>query len=345
MKWIKKWSFIWILAASGVVFFTASDSWAVVFKPLTVVQGWYLEALGRSELPAADFGVSGGGIPSVSGQEQAEDGTHLSGGDSGRIQQASGGDSITGEQPGGEAGKDTPEGDVATGNTPDAGSENKQPDTEGEGIQTPVNRSPEEVEYISVEDDYFADAVFIGDSRTVGMFEYGGLEDITTFYASTGLTIFKLFDAPIAAVPGEKEKQTIEQALGERQFSKIYLMIGINEMGTGTVDTFIQKYSEVVEHLKELQPDAVIYLQGIMKVTTKRSEQGDYINNEGIEARNVRIEELADYVKVYYLDVNPLICDETGGMNPAYTFDGVHLKAQYIPIWKDFLKQHAVVLD
>lgn len=27
--------------------------------------------------------------------------------------------------------------------------------------------------YRTVDDDYFADAVFIGDSRTVGMFEYG----------------------------------------------------------------------------------------------------------------------------------------------------------------------------
>ena len=56
----------------------------------------------------------------------------------------------------------------------------------------------------------------------------------------------------------------------------------------------------------------------------------------------VGIEALADNEKVYYLDVNPLICDETGGMEASYTFDGVHLKAQYISIWKDFLKSHAV---
>ena len=47
---------------------------------------------------------------------------------------------------------------------------------------------PKPVEYMTVEDDYFADAVFIGDSRTVGMFEYGGLEEVSTFYASKGLT-------------------------------------------------------------------------------------------------------------------------------------------------------------
>ena len=195
---------------------------------------------------------------------------------------------------------------------------------------------------MTVEDDYFSDAVFIGDSRTVGMYEYGELEEISTFYASTGLTVYKLFDSAIVNVPGQKQKITVEEALQNNSFSKIYLMVGINEMGTGTVETFIEKYKEVVAHLQELQPEAILYIQGIMKVTTKRSEQGDYINNEGIIARNQELEKLADNRQVFYLDVNPVICDETGGLVEDYTFDGVHLKAKYIQIWKDYLKQHAI---
>ena len=97
-----------------------------------------------------------------------------------------------------------------------------------------------------------------------------------------------------------------------------------------------------MNHLRELQPDAVIYLQAIMKVTAERSAQGDYITNEGIAARNEGIAGIADNEKIFFLDVNPLVCDETGGMVPDYTFDGVHLKAKYIQIWKDFLKTHAI---
>lgn len=203
-------------------------------------------------------------------------------------------------------------------------------------------RNPEEVVYQSVEDDYFADALFIGDSRTVGMYEYGGLKEIATFYAATGLTVHKMFEVAIAEVPGQKEKLTVEEALQENHFAKIYLMIGINEMGTGTLESFMEKYREAVVRLQELQPDAIIYLQGIMKVSTERSEQGDYIHNQGIEERNAEIAKLADNVKIYYLDVNSAICDETGGMEPSYTFDGVHLKAQYMGIWKEYLKTKAV---
>lgn len=202
-----------------------------------------------------------------------------------------------------------------------------------------------EAVYTAVGDDYFTDAVFIGDSRIVGFYEYSGLENTASFYASTGLTIYRLFDKPIISVPGQREKITVEQALTENRFGKIYLMIGINEMGTGTLEGFLAKYAEAVNHLRELQPDAMIYLQSIMKVTAGRSAQGDYINNEGIDARNEGIKALANDQDIFYLDVNPLICDESGGMNPDYTYDGVHLKAAYIPIWKGFLQEHAVLQD
>ena len=37
------------------------------------------------------------------------------------------------------------------------------------------------------------DTLFIGDSRTVGLYEYGGLEQTADFCATTGLTVYKLF--------------------------------------------------------------------------------------------------------------------------------------------------------
>ena len=254
---------------------------------------------------------------------------------------------MQGQQPALEGGPEASvTGEETVSSTPvPAEEEMAVPETEtaAEPAQTQgPQEGPKEVVYHTVDDSYFDDAVFIGDSRTVGMYEYGGLEETSTFYASTGLTIYKMFDSAIVSVPGQKKKITVEEALSEKQFAKIYLMIGINEMGTGTVESFIKAYGEAVQHLQQLQPDAVIYLQAIMKVTAERSGQGDYITNEGIEARNEEIAKLADDEKIFYLDVNPLICDETGGMVASYTYDGVHLKAQYIPIWLDFLKEHAV---
>lgn len=295
----------------GVLFFTWTDNWQVYTDPLRELYNRGVQLAGgarmghTSEPGQQDGTVSGDTVP-----EGTEDPT---------------GESQT--PAAGETSADTQTETMTT--------EEPQPTETSEEL-------PKEVVYHTVDDSYFDDAVFIGDSRTVGMYEYGGLEETSTFYASTGLTIYKMFDSKIVAVPGQKKKITVEEALSEKQFAKIYLMIGINEMGTGTVESFMKAYGEAVQHLQQLQPDAVIYLQAIMKVTTERSGQGDYITNEGIEARNEEIAKLADDEKIYYLDVNPLICDETGGMVASYTYDGVHLKAQYIPIWLDFLKEHAV---
>ena len=307
-KWLKKSYYLILFAAAGLLYLGLVDKWQVYADSAAAVKQWYA-ALSRE-----DFRKN---------PTQKEEGENQSGNAGGE------------NQPGNPGGEDQ-SGNVGGENQPgNPGGEN-QSGNPGEDAQTPA--------YVTVEDDYFADAVFIGDSRTVGMFEYGGLEETAAFYASTGLTVYKMFTAEIVTVPGQKKKITIEEALQNHSFRKIYLMIGINEMGTGNVDTFMEKYEEVVQHLQELQPDAVIYLQGIMKVTTKRSEQGDYITNEGIEARNERIAELADNRTLFYLDVNPLICDESGGMEESYTFDGVHLKARYIEIWKQYLKEHAIEL-
>ena len=316
-----------MLFVFGAVYLTFGDNWQVYAKPLWQMRSWYQETMAGGEETVSAGDSKEEGFGSISGSDSVSDSDSVSGSDNADdSSQEESQAPATGERDG-------------TENLTGQGDQNGQSQ---EPPQLIVSRRPEDVEYRTVEDDYFKDALFIGDSRTVGLYDYGGLEDTATFYASTGLTIYKLLDAEIVTVPGQKEKLTVEEALQQYSFSKIYLMIGINEMGTGTVETFMEKYKEVVNRIQELQPNAIIYLQGIMKVTTERSSQGDYITNEGIEARNTEIEKLADYVKVYYLDVNPLICDETEGMNPDYTFDGVHLKAQYVTIWKDFLKSHAL---
>ena len=262
-QWIRKLSFPISLLLMGVLFFTWTDNWQVYTDPIRELynRGVQLAAgarMGHTSEPGQQDGtVSGDTVP---------EGT---------------------EDPTGES--RTP----AVGET-SADTQTETMTTEEPQPTEPSEELPKEVVYHTVDDSYFDDAVFIGDSRTVGMYEYGGLEETSTFYASTGLTIYKMFDSKIVAVPGQKKKITVEEALSEKQFAKIYLMIGINEMGTGTVESFMKAYGEAVQHLQQLQPDAVIYLQAIMKVTTERSGQGDYITNEGIEARNEEIAKLAD---------------------------------------------------
>lgn len=57
----------------------------------------------------------------------------------------------------------------------------------------------------------------------------------------------------------------------------MYFQIGINEMGRGTLDGFMNEYQNTVEKFKTLQPDAIIYVQAIMHVTSKNPIQTRFL--------------------------------------------------------------------
>ncbi|MCI8528991.1 MAG: hypothetical protein HFH82_07550 [Lachnospiraceae bacterium] len=377
MKRLRKWTFLLIFLGTGLIYLSCVDHWQVYAKPLVQAKSWYDDLGVEEKLLAYADHVQTTGQPSFvdgngetvngdgqsvngPGQENGVDDDTGIGNGTGTIGTDGVGDGVgsntdngvgTGDHEGDGIGQGTGN-DSETGNSdvsqtgePDEGGQGSAAEGENNG-DSPEN-GPEEVaapEYTQVEDDYFSDAVFIGDSRTMGLFEYGGLEEISTFYCSRGLTIFEMFDAELAVDNETKKKLSVEEALQQNTFSKVYLMLGINEMG-GNFEPFVERYQEAVAHIQELQPEAVIYIQAIIKVTAERSAQGDYITNEGIEQRNEAISQMADNEQVFFLDVNPLVCDETGGMIASYTTDGVHLKAKYIDIWKDFLKSHAICLD
>ena len=193
-----------------------------------------------------------------------------------------------------------------------------------------------EYPFETVTEDYFDDALFIGDSRTVGLRDYTDLAEHADFYCETSLTIYKVLEESF------KGKGTILEALSKKNYGKIYLMVGINELGRGTTEDFMAKYTEVVDTLHELCPDAKIMIQGIMHVSEKKSSSDAIFNNSNINARNNAIATLADNVHFFYIDMNEAVCDENGNLNAEYTHDQIHLLGMYNDLWKQFLLEHGV---
>lgn len=229
-----------------------------------------------------------------------------------------------------------------TKDTPDnhSGNTDKNTDNDSSTDKDSTSDAKDELEYETVEMSYFKDALFIGDSRTVGLSEYSGWTE-PAYFADVGLTIYDIFDKEIAEVNGKK--LTIDKALAKQKYGKIYIMLGINELGTGTTKTFVAAYKKVIEEIQKLQPDAIIYIEGIMNVTKKKSDTDPIFNNKNIKDRNKGIAALADYKTTFYIDVNEVITDKTGGIPEKYTFDSIHLKAAYYKIWTEFLLNHGIV--
>lgn len=194
---------------------------------------------------------------------------------------------------------------------------------------------PKERQFQRVEMDYLEDALFIGDSRTSTLYEYAGWDN-TDFFVKYGQTVWNVWD-------NDMDGTTLEQMLTSKKYGKIYIMLGINELGKGTPEGFAEQFGTVVAQVQQLQPDAVIFIEAIMHVTQSKDAENTYINNQEINARNEKLKMLADSQKIFYIDENEVMDEPgTGKLKEEYSFDGVHLQVKYIEVWQEFLLNHGI---
>lgn len=200
----------------------------------------------------------------------------------------------------------------------------------GKNINVPPAVKP------SDSDNYFKDALFIGDSRMRGFMLYSGVE--ATGYTESGLDVNTVLTKPFIRYNGNH--LTLQQALEISQFGKIYIKLGMNELGWVYTDKFISQYAAVIDKLKELQPNAVIYVEAILPVTASRDSKGTYINNKHIAEYNALISKMATEKGVNFIDASSAVSDENGFLYEEATTDGVHLNKKYCQLWYQYLLDH-----
>lgn len=202
------------------------------------------------------------------------------------------------------------------------------------------NVAPPVEEEKVVELDYFKDAVFIGDSRTEGFILNNGLSSKTISYTYKGLQVNTIFTDKVINMDGKKI--TIMDALKETSFSKAYIMLGINETGWVYNDLFIRKYSEIIDEIRKINSNCIIYVQSILPVSKKVSDEHDYIKNSKINEYNSLLEQMSQDKNVYYINVKEAVINEEGVLPEDAATDGIHLNKIYCQKWLEYLKKHAI---
>ena len=192
----------------------------------------------------------------------------------------------------------------------------------------------------TVDESYFTDALFIGDSRMQGFGLWSGLP--ATFYCATGFQLYKIDTTNV--VQTENGKVPIFDALPYDAFTKIYIKVGLNEMGWGNEEKFEELYASVIARLREREPRAIIYIHGLLPVTAEKSSTDKSHNNVNISNRNAALAEFAVTQKAYFVNAGEALAGADGCLPSEMTADGIHLKSQYMPIWKEYLLKHAAVM-
>lgn len=196
----------------------------------------------------------------------------------------------------------------------------------------------------AVEDTYFDNAVFLGDSRTEGLSLYSGLKT-GHFYTAVGATVESVFSKDAWKTEEGKKIPLLDAVAAQEGCDKIYVMLGINELGWTKTETFRKQYAKVVDRLREDHPDAKIVLQSIPPVSAKQEAKKTYVNNERIRVYNEAIRALAEEKECYFLDVAACLTGADGLLPEKLNFDGIHLNPSGCKIWLDCLRSHSLEDD
>lgn len=188
-------------------------------------------------------------------------------------------------------------------------------------------------------DEYFADAAFVGDSRTQGFELYSGLKE-GTYFATVGATVQTVLEKATQDSPSGK--QTIMDALSAGTYGKIYIMLGVNELGWYRAEDFAAQYGKVIDRIRADHPEAVIAVQSILPVSAKQDQKRSYVNNQRIVQYNQLLQALAEEKGCVWLDVGSAVMGEDGTLPSALSTDGVHLNTAGCKKWLEFLRDNPV---
>lgn len=173
-----------------------------------------------------------------------------------------------------------------------------------------------------VGDDWFYDAVFIGDSRLDDLVYYLKPKCAADF-TYTSLSVSAVFTKNLVETPDGKNI-TIADALKSCEFSKCYLMFGLNELGWPNANIFIKEYVKIIEYVRELNPDCEIYVMNMYPVTREHSDSHPDESNERIRSRNDLISAMAKEQGVHHLNAAAALCNENCELPSGTASDGVH---------------------
>ena len=183
-------------------------------------------------------------------------------------------------------------GSSAAGSGPADGSQELE--VSGSGEAAPYDFSQPAPEREAVDNSYFEDAAFVGDSRTDGFMIYSGIgcgENLT----SNGLSIFKLEEKKALTIDGQK--YTLLEALALKQYGKVYLSLGVNELGYYDDQGFYDAYCKAIDDITgadgQLPADA---------------------SKDGVHLRKAYCERWLDYLKTHTVDYETLYSEQEGAV-------------------------------
>ena len=206
-------------------------------------------------------------------------------------------------------------------------------------IESKIETDTDSNNKVENDNEFDSTVAFIGDSRTQGFIMYNGLKEVQD-YSYIGLMVDTAVTKKFVKTD-DGNKITLLEDMKNKNIKKVYIMLGVNELGWSYPEVFKLKYGELIDSIREVKPDCEIYLQSIIPVTKSKSNSDDIYNNSKIAKYNEYIKEVAKDKNVNYLDVKSVMIDSDGNLPESASTDGIHIGKNYCEKWLEYLKRNS----
>ncbi len=181
-------------------------------------------------------------------------------------------------------------------------------------------------------------AAILGNSYVDGFVTYDVLPETDCFYR-IGLNVRTVFTKSML----NHDIPVIDELANGKTYDKVFLIFGENELGWPNTQAFCDGYGEIIDAVRERQPEATVYIQSILPVSADVSAQNiDNTNNQQIVKFNEMLKDIAKDKDAVYLDVASVMTDSDGNLPDEAATDGIHPGSKYYQKWADYLKENAV---
>lgn len=187
--------------------------------------------------------------------------------------------------------------------------------------------------------EYLNETLFIGDSNTQALYEYG-LLPLNQVSAKVGAGVSSASSEAICYFKDDEKGYTMIQTIAKVKPRRVIFSFGTNDVSNKTTSEFIEEYRAVLQQAKTEYPYADILVNAVYPIAKKNNYPD--ISMGTIDAYNQALADLCKEEGYKFLNTTEILKDATGYLNPQYAnADGIHLKVDALKQVLTYVREHA----
>lgn len=199
-------------------------------------------------------------------------------------------------------------------------------------------------------DEYFKDAVFVGDSIMLGFRNYAmkrqedaflsGLQFLAAGSFSANNSLWDLGNKESVHPVYKGEPRYVWDSISMMGCKKVFIMLGMNDLNVTGLEGTWEKYEELLGKIEESSPGVEIHIMSMTYIL--HGKEVGKLENNTIREYNDMLREMARENGLGFINIADALADENGDLAAEYCSDEfAHQNAEAYDVWVSELRSYA----